>query len=122
MAQHTFDSTSGAYDATQCDDTIRNGDILLVESERVVGLAATWPVAVTVEHGSLHTLRDGRHLQAQGPDLVGRAALERYAADHRWTPLQIVAAVVVAQEHGWPVAAVFLEYAVDHGGDAVPLK
>lgn len=51
---HTFDSTQEAYDACQCDESIKDGDILLIPSEGVVGLAGTWPVAVTVKYGELH--------------------------------------------------------------------
>lgn len=51
---HTFESTGEAYDAVQCSDQIKKGDLLLVQSEKVVGIAYTWPFAVTLEHGSLH--------------------------------------------------------------------
>lgn len=55
MAQkHYFPSTAQAYDACQCDDSIKKGDLLVIESEKVVGIADTWPVAVTDERGSLH--------------------------------------------------------------------
>lgn len=32
-----------------------DGDILIIESEKVIGVAAAWPFAVTVEAGQLHT-------------------------------------------------------------------
>ena len=54
-----FESTGDAYDACQCDESVRDGDILLIVSEGVVGIADTWPVAVTEKHGNLHTLADG---------------------------------------------------------------
>lgn len=58
-----FADTGLAYDASQCDDEIRDGDILVVESERVVGvLVGAWPVAVTSEHGQFHTLEQGLDL------------------------------------------------------------
>lgn len=68
-AVHRFASTREAYDATQCRDDIRDGDVLVVESERVVGfLDAAWPVAITEAHGEFHGLkvparehRDGRY-------------------------------------------------------------
>lgn len=53
---HTFDSTGEAYDACQCDENIHDGDVLVIEAEQVVGVADTWPVAVTKEYGSLHAL------------------------------------------------------------------
>jgi len=54
-----FDSTGDAYDACQYDDNIKNGDVLLIPSEGVVGIAGTWPVAVTIENGNLHSAKDG---------------------------------------------------------------
>jgi hypothetical protein len=57
---HTFESTGEAYDATQTDDAIKDGDVLVVPSENVVGfLAKAWPVALSAEHGAFHTLEDG---------------------------------------------------------------
>ncbi len=56
---HFFDTTGDAYDCTQCMDEIKNGDILVVASEQAVGLADTWPVAVTISAGAFHTLNDG---------------------------------------------------------------
>ncbi|WP_185749591.1 hypothetical protein [Stutzerimonas xanthomarina] len=35
---HEFASSSDAYDATQCDESVRKGDALLIASEGVVGL------------------------------------------------------------------------------------
>ncbi|MFJ4686520.1 hypothetical protein [Streptomyces sp. NPDC088789] len=54
----TFDSTGEAYDAVQCRDDIRDGDVLVIEHEQVIGLADTWPFALTEKHGELHTLKD----------------------------------------------------------------
>ena len=51
---HRFESTAEAYDACQCDDTIKTGDVLIVASEGGVGIAGTWPVAVTQAHGEFH--------------------------------------------------------------------
>ena len=53
---HAFATTGNAYDATQCDETIRTGDTLLVLAERVVAVAMTWPFAVTAERGKLHAV------------------------------------------------------------------
>lgn len=52
----SFDSTGDAYDACQTDYKIKKGDLLVIESEKVIGIAHTWPVAVTSESGALHTL------------------------------------------------------------------
>jgi len=69
---HWFADTGEAYDATQCDESVHQGDILVIPSEQVVGVAYTWPIAVTFEHGNLHTLLPGNlHLDPffEGEDL-----------------------------------------------------
>ena len=85
-----FSSTSRAYNACQTDDRIQDGDVLVVESERVAGVASTWPTAVTVESGVLHELAFGARLagaQARG-----------------WRD-----AARVAKSKGWPVRGVDAE-------------
>lgn len=55
-----FTSTGEAYDVSQCDDRIQDGDILAVPSEGVVGvLIKAWPVAATPEAGKFHAPMDG---------------------------------------------------------------
>jgi len=49
-----FSDTVEAYDACNCDSEVKTGDTILIPSEGVVGLAWTWPVAVTTTCGSLH--------------------------------------------------------------------
>lgn len=56
---HEFDSTGEAYNATQIDKTIKAGDTLVIKNEQVVGVAHTWPIAITQESGNLHVLADG---------------------------------------------------------------
>ena len=58
MNVHYFESTRDAYDACQCDDNIKQGDLLIIESEGVVGIADTWPVAITTECGDLHRIEN----------------------------------------------------------------
>ena len=53
---HLFDSTGEAYNACQCNSEIKTGDTLVIESEGVVGLADTWPFAITDESGDLHSV------------------------------------------------------------------
>ena len=53
---HEFTSTSDAYDKTQWCDDVTNGDVLWIPSENVIGVAATWPYAITEERGYLHGL------------------------------------------------------------------
>ena len=61
---HYFTSSREAYDATMCgehfetDAEIKTGDILVIESEGVIGVADTWPIALTPECGSLHKPTD----------------------------------------------------------------
>lgn len=95
MTLHTFDSTQEAYGDVQCDDNIRNGDTLVVECEQVVGLAWTWPVAVTQAHGDLHTM-------IPTPDALGRVM-----TDAGWSVEHVKAAVAEADRRGWPVRPEF---------------
>lgn len=85
----TFDTSSAAYDASQCDQTICAGDTLFIPSEGVVALAWTWPVAVTCSAGDLHTI------EGDAADVI---------ADAGWSAEQIGAAVAVATKHGLPLA------------------
>lgn len=86
---HEFETTGEAYDATQCDDNIADGDVLLIAREGVVAIADTWPLAVTVAAGKLHTPGDGLTLERS---LERRAALTGIAA-----------AKAVAAKHGFAV-------------------
>ncbi|MBL1115374.1 hypothetical protein JK364_23675 [Streptomyces sp. 110] len=79
---HSFASTMEAYNATQCYEEIRDGDVLLIESEKVIGIASTWPFALTESFGELHvttanprTNQDG--IFAAGVDLGEQLARER---------------------------------------------
>lgn len=85
MTTHKFDSTGDAYDACQCDENIKDGDILMIAREAVVGIAGTWPVAVTVKAGVLHFPADGKTVA----DVCDPAAVE--------------AAKAIAQAKGWEV-------------------
>ena len=53
---HAFASTGNAYDAVQTDESIAAGDTLLVLDERVVGVAMTWPFAITAQPVKLHAV------------------------------------------------------------------
>ena len=55
----TFANSGDAYDMTQCDDDLKTGDVLLIPSEKVVGITNTWPLAVTKEMGQLHGVEEG---------------------------------------------------------------
>lgn len=54
-----FHDTGEAYDAVQTMDEINDGDILLIPDEGVVGIAWTWPIAITKECGELHQANEG---------------------------------------------------------------
>ena len=74
---HAFASTGNAYDATQCDEAIKTGDTLIIFAEGVVGIAMTWPFAITKECGKLHALaapREGEALAGLARSLHVRAA------------------------------------------------
>ena len=51
---HFFGSTEEAYDRTQCDEDVKTNDVIVVVTEQVIGVAGTWPVAVTTRTGKLH--------------------------------------------------------------------
>jgi|TARA_R110002020_G_scaffold261534_2_gene475880 hypothetical protein len=51
-----FEDTGEAYDAVMCDEKIKTGDILVIHDEGVVGIADTWPVAVTKARREFHKL------------------------------------------------------------------
>ncbi|MFF8283293.1 hypothetical protein ACF06W_11290 [Streptomyces albus] len=78
----TFYSTGEAYGAVQCRDEIRDGDVLVIEREQVVGIAHTWPFALTEKYGDLHTLKE--HLDPRtwedGKYAPGVVVAEREAA------------------------------------------
>ena len=63
IAAHYFSNSNEAYDACQVGETdagveVNAGDILIIPTEKVVGVCDTWPFAVTKECGSLHAVKD----------------------------------------------------------------
>ena len=63
MAIHFFGSSGEAYDASQCDENIKHGDLLVVAEEGVVGvLCQAWPVAITEECGVFHRAKTAKGL------------------------------------------------------------
>jgi hypothetical protein len=79
---HRFDSTEEAYNATQCRDDIRDGDVLVVEREGVVGfLRCAWPAAITAEHGELHTVEGDPRTLDDGRYVASIEAAEKIAAE-----------------------------------------
>jgi|GEM_PF-1428119 hypothetical protein len=56
MKRHIFESTKAAYNATMIGEEVSIGDILIIPSEKVVGVAYAWPFALTEDTGALHAL------------------------------------------------------------------
>lgn len=92
---HEFSRTGFAYDACQCDEQIQDGDILLIPNEGVVGVADTWPVAVTEERGCLHALKDGFTLSDLAHSRDEENGFDLAEGCRR--------ALAMAQERGWKV-------------------
>lgn len=94
---HTFEDTGEAYDASQCNDNIKNGDVLICTEDRVVGiLMEAWPVAVTIERGHFHTLAEGSswsHIR-QTPEYQGDEHFKDYSESE-------TLAHKIRQERGW---------------------
>ena len=66
---HTFDSSVEAYDASQCDDDIANGDVLVVLSEDAIAiLVEAWPVAISPEMSG-ESFHEGRLNFARVPSV-----------------------------------------------------
>ena len=82
-----FKSTGSAYDSVQTSDVIKKGDILVIKSEKVVGIADTWPFAVTVKHGDLHGLKEGyiTSLQKEFPSIPEAIEL---AKSYGWATIE----------------------------------
>ncbi len=60
MKVHEFGSTATAYTESQTTDEIKDGDVLSVPSEGVVGvMVSAWPTAVTESTGEFHELASG---------------------------------------------------------------
>ena len=102
MNEHTFESTNEAYDMCMCDENIKLGDLLIIPSEKVIGVADTWPVAVTASHGELHIPVDG----------ITVLDLEDSMNEYRDKPFEFTKsfakAMSLAEERQWPLHSVFL--------------
>ena len=52
---HHFRTSQLAFNACFDDPHVREGDILVIATERVVGIASADPIAITIAHGDLKT-------------------------------------------------------------------
>lgn len=77
VAYWEFPSSGVAYDAVQVNEAILTGCILVIPSEGVVGLADTWPIAITKVSGNLHSMngRDWATKVEQNSEATGIAPL-----------------------------------------------
>lgn len=94
---HHFTSTRLAYDACFDDPHVREGDVLVIAREQIVGLASSDPIAVTTGHGYLRTI----------PAMSRDTLLAELAHD----AAQLSHAVDEALRHHYPVAAHYLSFA-----------
>ena len=107
---HEFETSGQAYNRVQTEDWIKNGDVLVIPSEKVVGIAfSAWPAAVTKARGHLHGFTDP----------TAPPAGESYD-----TPEEVAAwaegwakAREVAQEKGWPLATSGDDYEDEPGSE-----
>jgi hypothetical protein len=103
---HVFESGCACYHASQTLPEIENGDVLVILEERaspVVGVACTWPFAVTRNAGGLHALspeaaRSGFLAEPQNRGLLAQAvvatdfAVSLGLSIHRAARLTVIAA------------------------------
>lgn len=94
---HHFDSSKAAYEASLNEWDVREGDVLVIASEQIVGLASTEPIAITIAAGALKTIE---------PMPRGMLLDELVHGDR-----EIGNAVDEALRHGWPVAPQYLAFA-----------
>lgn len=99
---HHFDDTTEAYNATQCNEEMRDGDVLVIEPEKVIGIAWTWPFALTERFGELHvTTADPRTYQG-GIFAAGVELAEQLASERGWRivpPLDLGLARALIAQH-----------------------
>lgn len=94
---HHFDSSEAAYEASLNEWDVREGDVLVVACERIVGLASTDPIAITIAAGALKMIE---------PMSRGMLLDELVHGDR-----EIGNAVDEALRHGWPIAPHYLVFA-----------
>ena len=92
VQEHMFPDTGTAYDTSQWNEDIHDGDVLIVPSEGVVGfMLSAWPIAVTEEPGYFHQLNTPGELSDDNYTSARQDGFER--------------AVEIAKQKGWPLHA-----------------
>lgn len=96
MSTHFFRMSGEAYDACQTgihyafdgEYEVKTGDLLVIEKEKVIGIADTWPVAVTKERGHFHEPMAGvslyECLEGRLPEMDAIAEAKKLAAERGW--------------------------------------
>lgn len=79
--------TDAAYDETQVNSDIKDGDVLIVPDQGVVGIMfKAWPTALTSENGHFHTFEyesdEARDSDIEDIHLNGIETAERYMSDY----------------------------------------
>ena len=92
---HTFPSSGSAYNGCQTNENIHDGDIIHVPSEGVVGLAGTWPAAVTKNYGQLHAYGSDVHDNPSILDGPKKDYEDKITARH------FLQALEFARQHGY---------------------
>ena len=83
-----FDSSGQAYDRCNSDEHMHTGRVFIVESEKIVGIAWAWPIAVTQESGQLHTSTTDPRSWDDEPAISA----------------SVETAINLAKSKGWPLA------------------
>ena len=89
MKVHVFRTTGQAYDACNCSDEVSIGDVIVIESEKVVGVSDAWPLAVTKERGSLHQLLPGFKIEGLKEDTIQSRDADKIIAG--WYEARLIA-------------------------------
>ena len=77
-----------AYNACQTENDIRVGDVLYIPSEKIVGFADVWPIAVTDNCGELHKVNAERYI-----DGLTYARIQLQSSDENIKAAQELAAI-----------------------------
>lgn len=91
--------TSPAYDETQTNSDIQDGDVLIVPDEGVVGIMFyAWPTALTAESGAFHTFVENRDIEL---NQVGVDNSDRFPIEDKHLEGIETAEQYMLEHHGW---------------------